>query len=81
MICEYAVEPIWCISVCARSGLRKGFQSNAAQQLRKVRLTYCPEGQKANVLGQPWDPHTLQNSPKLFQHNKHDLYTSSKIMV
>ena len=48
MICEYAVEHIWYIYICARSGLRKGFQSNAAQQLRKARLalslTLCVNG-------------------------------------
>ena len=31
---------------------------------------------KQNYTKKTWDPHTLQNSPKLVQHYNHDLITS-----
>ena len=39
MICVYAGMPIWHICICAGRELSKDFQSDAVQQLRKVRLT------------------------------------------
>ena len=39
MICVYAGIPIWHICICAGMELSKDFQSDAVQQLRKVRLT------------------------------------------